>query len=182
MWVDFTTFAGTVNKECERFKISSITDEQFKCLIFVCGLRSARYRDVHTRILSKIEQNPDMTLQQAAEECRGLVNLKHNNQSPQQHPQWTPFKESNTQHHLAQYKRNLYPLAGIVLTGILQGNVHSKHCCWECNQQGHIERFCTPPVHKTTNKRPHNKRRLKRKTQSASNFSLQLKVKPEICQ
>ena len=28
-WVDFTTYAGTVNKECERFKISSIMDAQF---------------------------------------------------------------------------------------------------------------------------------------------------------
>ena len=38
---DFSTYAGTVNRECERFKITSITDAQFKCLIFVCGLRSA---------------------------------------------------------------------------------------------------------------------------------------------
>ena len=49
--VDFTTFAGTVNKECEQFKISSIKNEQFNCLIFVCGLRPERYRDVRTRIL-----------------------------------------------------------------------------------------------------------------------------------
>ena len=38
------------------------------------------------------------------------------------------------------------------------------HRCCECNQQG----FCTPPVHKTTNKRPHNKRRLKRKKHTNS--------------
>ena len=35
--VDLMTFAGTVNKECEGFKISSITGEQYKCLIFVYG-------------------------------------------------------------------------------------------------------------------------------------------------
>ena len=78
------TFAGTVNKECEQFKISYITDEQFKCLIFDGGLRSARYRDVHTKILSKIELNPDMTLQQAAKECQQLVNLKHYSEMVQQ--------------------------------------------------------------------------------------------------
>ena len=32
---------------------------------------------VCTRILSKIEQNPDITQQQVTEECRWLVNLKH---------------------------------------------------------------------------------------------------------
>ena len=131
--VDFTTIAGTVNKECERFKISFITDEQFKCLIFVCGLRSTRYRDVCTRTKSKIEQNPDMTLQQAAGECRRLakiwsmIQIWYNSPYPQQHPQSTPLKDNSTQHHLAQHKRNLHPLAGIVLAGILQGNVQSKY-------------------------------------------------------
>ena len=66
---DFTTYTGFVNKQYERFKISTITDEQLKCLIFACGLRSASDRDVHTRILSKIEQNPNITLQQVTEEC-----------------------------------------------------------------------------------------------------------------
>ena len=42
---DFSTYAGIVNRECERFKITSITDAQFKCLIFVCGLRSAEDTD-----------------------------------------------------------------------------------------------------------------------------------------
>ena len=37
------------------------------CLMFVCG--SAGDAEVRTRILSKIEQNPDITLQQVAVEC-----------------------------------------------------------------------------------------------------------------
>ena len=70
--VDFTTYAGIVNKKCGRFKITSITDEQSKCLIFACGLRSAGDRNVRRRILSKIEQNPDITLRQVGKECRGF--------------------------------------------------------------------------------------------------------------
>ena len=38
---DFTSYSGFVNKQYERFKISTITDEEFKYLIFACGLRSA---------------------------------------------------------------------------------------------------------------------------------------------
>ena len=72
MGVDFTTFAGTVNREFEQFKISSITDEQFKYLNLVYESMSAQgfYRR------KKIEQNPNVTLQQAAEEGQRLVNLK----------------------------------------------------------------------------------------------------------
>ncbi|MBM6549379.1 hypothetical protein, partial [Streptococcus dysgalactiae] len=55
---DFITYAGIANRECERFKLGSITSDQFKCLIFVCGLRSCLHADIRTRILSKIEQNP----------------------------------------------------------------------------------------------------------------------------
>ena len=84
MTVDFTTFAGTVNKECERFKISSIVDEQFECLIFVVGLRSAKHRNVRIRSLSRIEQNPDIILQPAAEECQQLVSLKYDSDIVQQ--------------------------------------------------------------------------------------------------
>ena len=44
------TYTGFVNKQCELCKIFTITDEQFKCLIFACGLRSASDRDVCTKI------------------------------------------------------------------------------------------------------------------------------------
>ena len=65
------------------FKISSITDVQFKCLIFVCGLRSAGDADIQTIFLSKLEQNPDITLQVAVE-CQRLVNIKHDSHMVQQ--------------------------------------------------------------------------------------------------
>ena len=75
--VNFTICAGTVNKERESFKILSIMDTQFKCLLFVDGLRSAGDAEVWTRILSKLEKNPDITLQQVAVECQWFMNLKH---------------------------------------------------------------------------------------------------------
>ena len=70
-------YAGTVNKECKRFKISFITDAQFKCLLFVWGLRSAGNAEVQTRILSKIEQNLNITQQQVVVSCQRYVNLKN---------------------------------------------------------------------------------------------------------
>ena len=61
----FMTYSGFVNKQCERFKISTITDEQFTCflfLFFTCGLRSASDWDVRTRILSKKKKKEDQRL------------------------------------------------------------------------------------------------------------------------
>ena len=170
--VDFTTFAYTVNKECERFKFSSITDEQFKYLIFVCRLRSASYRDVHTRILSRIEQNQDMTLQQVTEECRGLVNLKHDSDMVQQSVATTTSKTNTIQGR--QYstpagstqKKPPFTCWNSVGRHFARKCSFKAHRCRECTQQGHKEGFCTPSVHQTTNKRPYNKCRLKRKTQS----------------
>ncbi|KER31390.1 hypothetical protein T265_02308 [Opisthorchis viverrini] len=58
---DFITFAGVVNRECERFKLSSMTENQFKCLIFLSGLQSSHDADIRTRLLNRIEQDAEMT-------------------------------------------------------------------------------------------------------------------------
>ncbi|CAI2725915.1 unnamed protein product [Schistosoma spindalis] len=74
---DWVKHAGIVNRECERFKLSSMTEDQFKCLVFVFSLHSPEDADIRTRILSKLEHYPNMTLQEVATECQRLVNLKH---------------------------------------------------------------------------------------------------------
>ncbi|KER33480.1 hypothetical protein T265_00595 [Opisthorchis viverrini] len=52
---DWVTYAGKVNKD--------MTEDEFKCLIFVCGLTSPEDTDIRARILSKVEQNSDVKLQ-----------------------------------------------------------------------------------------------------------------------
>ncbi|BHF61136.1 hypothetical protein SprV_0100410700 [Sparganum proliferum] len=74
---DFITYAGIVNRECGRFQLSSLTEDQFKCLIFICGLQSPTDADIRTRLLSKVHQNNSVTLQELAAECQTLINLKH---------------------------------------------------------------------------------------------------------
>ena len=74
---DYSSFAGIVNRECERFKLKELTPDMFKCLIFVQGLTAPEDGEIRTRILSKLEQNPKISLQMVAEECERLENLRH---------------------------------------------------------------------------------------------------------
>ncbi|BHF64856.1 hypothetical protein SprV_0200786400 [Sparganum proliferum] len=70
---DFITYAGIANRECRRSQLGSLTEGQFKCLIFICDRQSSKDADV----LSKVQQNNSTTLQELAAECQTLNNLKH---------------------------------------------------------------------------------------------------------
>ena len=47
---------------CERFQLNEITPDMFKCL--------------HTRLLTKLEQDQKITLQSLAENCQHILNLR----------------------------------------------------------------------------------------------------------
>ena len=51
---DIVTHAGRVNQECQRF-VQELSSDQFKCLIFVCGLKSPRNAEYRLKLLNKIE-------------------------------------------------------------------------------------------------------------------------------
>lgn len=72
---DFISFASTVNRECERFDFANFTFDQFKCLIFVCGLHSSD-KEFRSRLLMKIDTTPAMNLDTLTAECKRLTDLK----------------------------------------------------------------------------------------------------------
>ncbi|KAG5883928.1 hypothetical protein JTB14_032151 [Gonioctena quinquepunctata] len=75
---DFVAYASQVNKSCEDFKIRQITPDQFKCLIFVCGLQSSEDADVRTKLLSRIDgkEAETMNVQDLTTQCQRILNLK----------------------------------------------------------------------------------------------------------
>ena len=130
---DFSTYAGIVNRECERFNLTSITDAQFKCLISVCG--GCRYSytedaDIRTRILSKIEENPDVTLQVAVK-CLCLVNLKHDSTMVQQSTASVVNTVRKQHHPIPQTSTSIKP----------------PSACWNCGSW-HFVRYCTFKTHR----------------------------------
>ncbi|XP_065080284.1 uncharacterized protein LOC135703109 [Ochlerotatus camptorhynchus] len=66
----------TAKGENEDFKLQELKEDQFKSLIFVCGLRSSKYADIRMRLLSKINETQDITLEKIVEECKSMINLK----------------------------------------------------------------------------------------------------------
>lgn len=74
---DYITFGSSVNKEVERFKFNAMSINQFKCLIFICGLQACD-KDIRIRLLSKLESDPDLDLSKLLDECKRLVDLKSN--------------------------------------------------------------------------------------------------------
>ncbi|CAH8452171.1 unnamed protein product [Schistosoma rodhaini] len=73
---DFLTHVGIVNRECERFRLKSLSEDQFKALILICSLQSQKFSDIRTRLLCRLDQDPKLTLNDMANEYQRLVNLQ----------------------------------------------------------------------------------------------------------
>lgn len=77
---DLITFACRVNSSCVEFELGKLSEKQFKCLIYACGIKSENDVETRTRFLSKIEERSNITLEQLSEECKHFLNLEHGNQ------------------------------------------------------------------------------------------------------
>ncbi|XP_055523094.1 uncharacterized protein K02A2.6-like [Wyeomyia smithii] len=73
---DFQTYAGFVNRLCEDFGVSTCNVDEFKCLVFVCGLHAPQDAEIRTALLAKLEGNKSMTLDNLTTECHRIINLR----------------------------------------------------------------------------------------------------------
>ncbi|CAH8557945.1 unnamed protein product [Schistosoma intercalatum] len=133
---DWVKHAGTVNRECERFRLSSMSEDQFKCLVFICSLRSPEDADIRTRILSKLEHCPNMTLQEVTTECQRLINLKHDT---------SMVENGNCFRNVNAVKRKVFQGSS---THNFQNNSDKPPSpCWACGGW-HYKRFCPYKEHR----------------------------------
>ena len=70
------TFAATVNKHCNDFKLAELNLDNFKSLIFAQGLVSAEDAEIRHRVLIKFENEQDLTLKKLAEDFQRVVSIK----------------------------------------------------------------------------------------------------------
>ena len=73
---DYLGFASVVNKNCDDFKLGELSVDNFKCLIFTQGLVLAKDAEIRRRVLSKLENEPVLTLQKLVEDCQRIVSVR----------------------------------------------------------------------------------------------------------
>ncbi|XP_049299513.1 uncharacterized protein LOC125772123 isoform X2 [Anopheles funestus] len=73
---DYVTFACRVNKSFVEAEFAQMSEEAFRCLIFVCGLKDNQDADIRMRLISMIEEQTDVTLEQLMVECQKQINLR----------------------------------------------------------------------------------------------------------
>ncbi|XP_062701293.1 uncharacterized protein K02A2.6-like [Aedes albopictus] len=151
---DIISYGGKVNRACEDFDFKNMKIDQFKCLVFVCGLKGHSYTDIRTRLLSRIEgetpENP-VTLQNLIDDYQRLINLKADT-SIIEHQ-----SSSKSSVHAVQEKKgnsrqqqSSKPEGKVPRTPCWQcGQMHyvrdcpfSDHQCKQCNRVGHKEGYC----------------------------------------
>uniref|UniRef100_A0A1Q3EU21 RNA-directed DNA polymerase n=1 Tax=Culex tarsalis TaxID=7177 RepID=A0A1Q3EU21_CULTA len=151
---DHVSYACRVNKLCVEFDLGKLTHDEFKCLVYVCGLKSGSDAEIRTRLLSKIEENADVTLQQLSDECQRLLNLQHDNAMIE-------TSTSNVNKIQQRFdrnknnKRDQAPAAGkskgkpprpCWLCGAdhyVRDCTFRKHKCADCGAFGHREGYCS---------------------------------------
>ncbi|CAH8676807.1 unnamed protein product [Schistosoma haematobium] len=166
---DYLTYAGKVNRQCERFKINEITADQFKCLIFICGLKNEEDADVRTRMLVRIEQEPNMTLQMVTTECQRLLNLKHDTAMVQQKGKPSGSDSINALRSIKSSKQNCTNMkkpANPPSPCWFCGAWHfakicpfKNHKCRKCHRIGHKEGHCSLNKRKTKHRSENSKQR-----------------------
>ncbi|XP_052895733.1 uncharacterized protein K02A2.6-like [Anopheles moucheti] len=156
---DLLAFTCRVNKACVEAEFSSMTEEDFKCLILVCGLKDESVRDIRMKLLATIEDKKYATLEQLAAECQRLVRVKADSAmiatdtSERVHAmharssrQWHRNNNGNERHtKSAPRSEASKPHTPCWLCGALHWTrdcTYKTNKCRDCGRMGHREGFC----------------------------------------
>ncbi|KER27341.1 hypothetical protein T265_05588 [Opisthorchis viverrini] len=143
---DYLTYASVLNRQCERFKLRKRTEDQFKCLSFICGLQSPRDVDIRARLLSKFEQNPSVNHDTAIIDRTNLSQFDHVHavskiiQRPGAKKQSVAFSKPPTSY----WKCNKWHFARFC--------PFKKHQCQKCHKKGYKEECCRTTFSQQGNK------------------------------
>ncbi|VDP19415.1 unnamed protein product [Schistosoma margrebowiei] len=131
---EYGVLADIVNRECEQLKLRSLTEDQFKCLIFIKALQSPQDAEIRTRLLTRLDQDPNVTLRTLTDDCKRLQNIKHDNELIEQANPNLTCSSVNAITRLKVQKR-------------ITTRKKPTTACWLCGEW-HYVRFCPFKKHK----------------------------------
>ncbi|XP_058446711.1 uncharacterized protein K02A2.6-like [Malaya genurostris] len=155
---DYVTYACRINKTCVEFELSKLSEEQFKCLMFVCGLKSEGDGEIRTRLLAKIEERDDVTLEHLSEDCQRLLCLKRDTAMIESSASTSSvnFIKRKQQFSKRQHKPPVesagpdkskqIPSTPCWYCGgmhFVRDCTHRSHRCKDCGNIGHREGYCS---------------------------------------
>ncbi|XP_055605159.1 uncharacterized protein K02A2.6-like [Uranotaenia lowii] len=151
---DLVSYSCKVNKACVDFKLKDMSEEQFKCLIFVSGLKSARDSDIRMRLITKLNETKDVSLEQVVEDCKNLLNLKQDNSLVEKQQSFSAVNAIHKERHPKPNHKHWagksvnstnLPKTPCWACGAMHFSVdctYREHQCRECKKKGHKEGYC----------------------------------------
>ena len=149
-----------MNHECERFHLQTLTEDQFKCLIFITGLHSPDDSEIRFRLLVKLETDKKVTVQDLTVECNRLLKLKDTILVQQQSSLFPLPSQVSHIHSKKSKGSNKIPPSICWSCGkwyYARFCPFKKHKCQVCHKRGHKENFCRPPNVKSPDYQTHSK-------------------------
>ncbi|XP_055842563.1 uncharacterized protein K02A2.6-like [Episyrphus balteatus] len=157
---DLVTYASLVNKNCEEFKLSDLSIDQFKCLLFVTGLQAPEDSEIRTRLLASLEDEEKaktITLDKLISEAHRYINLKKDTAMIEHTPQPSSIVNAvSSSQKFNQHERNgsfqqrsdttKTPRTPCWQCGAMHFSrdcTYSQHKCSQCKKIGHKEGYCS---------------------------------------
>lgn len=159
---DFNAYTARINKACEEFRLKTMSADEFKCLIFILGLKGPKEADIRARLHNKLDTTDDpkkMTLIALSEEAMRLLKLKHDTKlgslgesapvlAVKQHHRGTPRTgQSSSNHHEKKVEKKSnesprYPCWRCGAMHFTKDCSFLSHTCSRCSKVGHKEGYC----------------------------------------
>lgn len=167
---DYFTYAGRINTLVQKIDYAKMSEDDFKCVLFIVGLNAVDESDVREKLLELVEKRSTdagadtkkLTIDQLVIEGQRFVSLRSDNQEIEKHaaPQIVnaiqgqrKFNEKKSAPTSHEGKKS--PSSPCWLCG---GEHYSNKCsykdheCKSCKQHGHKDGFCDSAKQKQNKK------------------------------
>ena len=132
----FDDYTGLVNQRHELSDMSSVTADQMKCLVWICGLHGSQFNDVRELALEYLEQHPTCTLKQLHQHVKNFTRLQSASKAIE------GASSSSVGVHKVTSEKTPRSCRGCGKPHFRDACPHRNENCRSCGKKGHIEAVC----------------------------------------